>query len=148
MGTRLGLLLAAVLASGCATTLEAVIRSKSEGKAVTYPIPKALAFVTAQSVLYECAQTNVDLYRSEGWMTVTAGSSTDTTFIVVWVDPGETAGESVVTAICRKKSGAQLRTMMTDQGFHDRFAAALRERKKRRGEVEPEPEPEAAEGAK
>ncbi|MCK6480778.1 MAG: hypothetical protein HUU06_08075 [Planctomycetaceae bacterium] len=127
--TRAGpwaLLLPLLLAAGCAyATMQDAVGGRGEGTSAVYPVTPSKASALARRVIYRACPFDIQSSRDGSLLTCEASAGPDTTFIAVWIDPGPTEGESVVTIRSVKRSPTQIMNRLPEDQFHAQFRAAL-----------------------
>lgn len=109
------------LLAGCANTLRSTIAAKAEGTVEAYPIPPEAAREAARDVLWEAARVDPEWIEQDRLYFLKGGLGDNVTYVAVWIEPREKPGETLVTAVVRRKSGLQFGSILTEEEFHERF---------------------------
>lgn len=116
---------------GCMASMSNVIQSKSGGTVKIYPIDLDRAWKAALLVLRQNGCEAIEEHRDEGYMLTTSfknwmpGTQGIGTFIGVWI---ESINQNAVkvTTVTKRRDPTVLVTSLTETGFHDQFAQAIK----------------------
>jgi hypothetical protein len=97
-----------------------------EGTTAVYPVDAAHAFDTAMLVLHQEGACSVEDHRGEGYLLADYDMTPVSwgTFAGVWVEP-VAPHTSRVTVVTKRKVAINAVTVLTEQGFQERFAQML-----------------------
>ncbi len=111
--------------TGCANTLNELVRSKKEGKGTSkvYPVSADQAWEIARKVLQWEGAEDIKENRSEGYMVIQSG---ETLFykenaMGVWIEPIDQV-RSKVTVITRSTTSVDTILGLSETGFHEHFS--------------------------
>jgi len=122
---RLPVLLAlAVAFAGCSSTMQDVYDAKTTGRSAVYPVTPQKAREVTGDVLWNATREYPQVHLEKNFVCVKGGTGTDETLVGVWCEPQENPGRTRVTVVVRRSNGMQVATVMTEEQFHDEFAAA------------------------
>ena len=113
-------LLALLLTAGCAT-MQSVADGKADGTPRTYAVSKEQAYDAALRILRSNPGFGqIEQDRASGYLMGAFNSSLG--FLGVWVEPSD-GTDTKVTAALKTRTPFPA---MTEKGFHDRLAAAVK----------------------
>jgi hypothetical protein len=113
---------AALVLSGCASSMEEVFRSKEKGRSAVYPVAPSVAWETSKTVLWNATNAYTEDHPEQNFLCLVGGMGTDETLVGVWCEPVENPANCRVTVVVRRKHSMQVSTKLTEEQFHDDFA--------------------------
>jgi len=120
MMTRPILCAIVLLLAGCAT-MQSVVNSKDQGTVRTYALSKDQAYDAAIRILRSNPGfDHLEQDRASGYLMGAFNSSLG--FLGVWIEPSDGA-DTKVTAVLKTRTPFPA---MTEKGFHDRLANAVK----------------------
>jgi hypothetical protein len=119
---------AAILAWSCATKQDIVItklRGRTNGR--VYPVTFDQAWAISKAIFKLEPTEALEEHRADGYILTSQDASglSPGTYMGVFIEPGDRAGESTVTFIARRRTPTQAYPALNEALFHKKFAALV-----------------------